>query len=84
MISYEECLSKYYLERLKRLVYRDKFSSVAEVLEYAISDLIMEHVDFGHIATDEPHTAQTLIKKQIYPNEREFVRTAVREFLNCG
>ena len=81
MITYEECLSDKHLNLLKRLVYQGRFSSVAKTLEYAILDIITEHVLFGHIALSEPHTAETLIKKQFYPNRREFVRSAVRELL---
>lgn len=81
MITYEKCLSEHYLGPLRKLVYRSEFSSVAKVLEYAISDLIMQHVNFGHIAMHDLHDARILIKKGFYISEREFVRTAVREFL---
>jgi len=81
MIVYEECLSRHHLEPLKMLVYINKFSSVTRALGYAISDLIMDHVNFGHIGIYEPHNAKTLIKKGFYKNEEEFVRVAAREFL---
>jgi len=82
MITYEKFIpKKHYLTSLKRLVYSGEFSSTAKALGNAISDLIMEHVMFEHISPREDHTVETLIKKQYYLNDIEFLRTAVREFL---
>ena len=81
MIAYKDCLSDRHLAPLGELLYRQKFPSIAKAIEYAIVQLIAEHVDCGHIDVNEPHNAQTVIKKNLYLNEGEFVRTAVRNLL---
>jgi len=81
MIDYKECLSDRHLLPLDILRYRGKFPTVAKAIEYSIAQLIGEHVDCGHINADEPHNAQTLIKKDYYTDEKEFVRVAVRSYL---